>query len=152
MPIRGAPSHIDLSVSDPDRAIPFYGALLEALGYRRIDVPQDDFRGDRPRRACWGTRIGGAWFGIEVRPASGADRERAVDRYAPGTHHIAFHAESPADVDAVHRRMLEAGAHVLDAPADYTGKRGYSEGYYAAFYADPDGAKLEVACIPGENR
>ena len=47
--------------------------------------------------------------------------------------------------------MLAAGATVLDAPADYTGQRGYSRGYYAAFYADPDGIKIEVAHIPDAN-
>ena len=36
----------------------------------------------------------------------------------------------------------------LDPPTDYTGKRGYSDGYYAVFFADPDNLKLEVACIP----
>jgi catechol 2,3-dioxygenase-like lactoylglutathione lyase family enzyme len=152
MPSCGPLSHIDLSVADPDRAIPFYAALLESLGYVRLDVDLDDFRGARPRRACWGLGArGGPAFGIEVRPASGANRTRPVDRYAPGTHHLAFHAASPEDVDRVHRAMLAAGATVLDPPADYGGQPGYAPGYYAAFYADPDGAKLEVAHIPGQN-
>lgn len=152
MSVRGPLSHIDLSVSDPDRAIPFYASLLEALGYQRLDVPYEDFQGSRPRRACWTIRDGqGAHFGIEVRPASGPDRERRIDRYAPGTHHMAFHAESAADVDRVHEAMSAAGAEILDPPTDYGGQRGYSRGYYAAFYADPDGAKLEVAYIPREN-
>lgn len=147
--IRGSPAHVDLSVADPERAIPFYAALLEALGYRRLEIAHEDFQGPQPRRAAWSLREGsGLAFGIEVRPASGPDRTRRVDRYAPGTHHIAFHAESAGDVDRVHRAMLAAGAEVLDAPADYGGQPGYTPGYYAAFYADPDGAKLEVAHIP----
>jgi hypothetical protein len=47
--------------------------------------------------------------------------------------------------------MLEIGATVLDPPTDYTGQRGYGEGYFAVFFADPDGVKLEVAHIPQEN-
>jgi catechol 2,3-dioxygenase-like lactoylglutathione lyase family enzyme len=66
-------------------------------------------------------------------------------------HHMAFHAESAKDVDRVHRAMLDAGATVLDAPADYSGQRAYSLGYYASFYADPDGIKIEVAYIPDSN-
>ena len=152
MPARGALSHIDLSVSDPDRAIPFYDALLTALGYRRLAIPYEEFQGERPRRPCWGMRQpDGTGFGIEVRPSSGEARRRRVDRYAPGTHHMAFHAESAADVDRVHEAMLAAGAQVLDPPHDYSGERGYSRGYYAAFYADPDGAKLEVAHIPRDH-
>jgi catechol 2,3-dioxygenase-like lactoylglutathione lyase family enzyme len=93
----------------------------------------------------------GASFGVEVRPSSGPDRERASDRYAPGLHHMAFHAESAADVDRVHQAMLAAGANVLDPPEDYSGQRGYSQGYYAAFYADPARSKIEVAYIPDAN-
>lgn len=152
MSIRGPLSHIDLSVSDPDRAIPFYAAFLEALGYHRYRPKLDDFQGERPRRACWfvGSR-GRPLFGIEVRPASGSDRTRPVDRYAPGVHHMAFHAESPAAVDEVHERVAAAGGQVLDPPADYSGHPAYSEGYYAAFFADPDGAKLEVVHEPRTN-
>lgn len=152
MPIRGPLTHVDLSVSDPDRSIPFYAALLGALGYQRLEISAPDFEGPRPRRAAWQVRLdSGASFGIEVRPSSGPDRSRPSDRYAPGMHHMAFHAESAQDVDRIHRAMVAAGASVLDAPADYSGQRGYSPGYYAAFYADPDGAKLEVAYIPDAN-
>jgi glyoxylase I family protein len=47
--------------------------------------------------------------------------------------------------------MLAAGAEVLDAPADYSGQSGYNQGYYAAFYSDPDGVKLEVVHEPHSN-
>jgi len=152
MPIRGPLTHVDLSISDPDRAIPFYDALLGALGYERLAIPAADFQGVRPRRAAWRIRLGsGASFEIEVRPSSGPHRARATDRHAPGLHHMAFHAESAKDVDRVHEALVAAGATVLDAPADYTGQRGYCPGYYAAFYADPDGTKLEVAHIPDAN-
>jgi hypothetical protein len=40
-------------------------------------------------------------------------------------------------VDQVHAAMPAAGAEVSDPPADYSGRPGYSQGYYAAFYADP---------------
>ena len=152
MPVRGPLTHIDLSISDPDRAIPFYEALLEALGYQRLSIPAQDFQGPKPRRAAWQVRFdSGGSFGIEVRPSSGPNRDRPHDRYAPGMHHMAFHAEGAQDVDRVHQAMVAAGATVLDAPADYTGQRGYSPGYYAAFYADPDGIVLEVAHIPDWN-
>jgi catechol 2,3-dioxygenase-like lactoylglutathione lyase family enzyme len=148
LPTRGPLAHIDLSVSDPDRAIPFYAALFEALGYERVGP----IGPEPPRRAQWKLTLdSGGGFDVEVRPSSGPDRERPVDRYAPGLHHLALHAESPADVDRVHAVMVAACATVLDPPADYTGQRGYSPGYYAAFYADPDGIKIEVACIPESN-
>ncbi|MBW2415814.1 MAG: hypothetical protein JRG76_15020 [Deltaproteobacteria bacterium] len=122
MPIRGPLSHIDLTIRDPDRSIPFYAAFFEALGWRRFPVDLPDFQGPAPKRAAWFTRYGtGSFFGIEVRP------------------------------DRVHRQMLAAGATVLDAPAGYGGQPGYGDGYYAAFYADPDGLKLEVVYEPVSN-
>lgn len=152
MGIRGPLTHIDLSVGEPERSISFYAAFFEALGYRRMPVDVPGFTGPRPERAAWWVRYpGGAVFGIEVRPAKAESRDKRHDRYAPGLHHMAFHAESPEAVDAVHAAMRAAGATVLDPPADYTGQRGYSPGYYAAFYADPDGVKLEVAYIPETN-
>ena len=151
MPIRGPLAHVDLSVSNPDHSIPFYEAFFTALGYRRLDI-SPAFQGFKPSRAAWGIRLdSGASFGVEVRPSSGDDRTRRHDRYARGMHHMAFHARSPEDVDRVHTAMCAVGATVLDAPADYTGHHGYSPGYYAAFYADPDGVKLEVAFIPEDN-
>ncbi len=152
MSLRGPLSHIDLSVSDPDRAIPFYGALLEGLGFRRFRSPQAEFSGERPTRAAWFLRYpGGGVLGIEVRPAKDVSRSKAHDRYAPGLHHLAFHAESPRAVDEVHARVVHAGGTVLDPPADYSGREGYGDGYYAVFFADPDGVKLEVVYEPMTN-
>ena len=39
---------------------------------------------------------------------------------------------------------VEIGATILDPPAEY----GYTPGYYAVFFADPDGIKLEVVFEP----
>jgi predicted lactoylglutathione lyase len=58
---------------------------------------------------------------------------------------LAWTAESRDDVDRLHKRLLEIGAANLDPPADYPR---YGEGYYAVFFADPDGMKLEVVHMP----
>jgi catechol 2,3-dioxygenase-like lactoylglutathione lyase family enzyme len=151
----GGLSHIDISVGYPDRSIPFYDAFFRALGYRRWTFEGagwSEWQGDAPSRATWSIRCGdGSTFGVEVRPSRPESRDQAYDRYAPGPHHLAFHADSPETVDRVHAALVEAGATVLDAPADYGGQRGYGEGYYAAFYADPDGLKLEVVSFPPSN-
>jgi catechol 2,3-dioxygenase-like lactoylglutathione lyase family enzyme len=151
MPVTGPISHVDISVSRPEKSIPFYEVLLTALDFVRSQVDHPEFRGPEPSRACWELRYHeGATFSIEVRPASGANRARRYDRYAPGTHHTAFHAESRKRVDSVHKAMLGAGFEVLDAPRELTGQ-GYGDGYYAAFYADPDGQKVEVVYHPPTN-
>lgn len=152
MPITGPLNHIDISIGYPERSIPFYAAFFEAMGYRRWQISAPEWQEPNPRRACWGLEYpNGARFGVEVRPARRESRDRKYDRYEPGPHHMAFHAASPEVVDRVYRAMQAVGATVLDPPADYSGQDGYCEGYYAAFFADPDGLKLEIAHIPGTN-
>jgi catechol 2,3-dioxygenase-like lactoylglutathione lyase family enzyme len=152
MAITGALSHIDISVGYPSRSIPFYDAFFTALGYRRWVVKLPGFTGAVPERAAWGIKLpGGAGFAVEVRPARENARDRRYDRYEPGPHHLAFHAENRAKVDEVHERMIAASAHVLDPPHDYSGDPHYAPGYYAVFFADPDGLKLEVVYEPKSN-
>ncbi len=145
----GMLSHIDISVGYPERSIPFYQTLLTGLGYKRVDTDHPGFTGEHPARAWWSLRYAdGGHFGIEVRPAHSDKRNRRYDRYEPGPHHLAFHADNRQMVDDIHLAMLQTGANVLDPPTDYSGQRGYSEGYYAVFFADPDGVKLEVVHLP----
>lgn len=152
MPITGPLTHIDISVGYPERSIPFYAAFFGALGYRRWKVSTPEWQDPNPSRATWGLEYpNGARFDVEVRPARPENRDRKYDRYEPGPHHLAFHAGSREVVQRVHQAMLEIGATVLDPPVDYSGEPGYGEGYYAAFFADPDGIKLEVAHIPQAN-
>ena len=79
--------------------------------------------------------------------AQGPRADRVHDRYSPGLHHVAWKAESRADVEAMHELVKSLGATVLDAPADYPQ---YGPGYYAVFFADPDGLKLEYVYKPGD--
>ena len=118
------------------------------LGYKRWRL-EGEWSGDRPQRATWSIRLADrSIFGVEVRPARTDSRDRPYDRYEPGPHHLAFNAESPEIVREIHAAMLTVDATVLDPPTDYSGQGGYSKGYYAAFFADPDGLKLEVVHLP----
>ena len=134
--IRGSLSHLDLTVKDLARSARFYGQILPRLGYR----PAPELAQGAP---CWVTEDaeGGA-FGIVLVAARAASAEH--DRYAPGLHHFAFHADDRADVDAFYAFLREIGASILDPPAEYQ----YTPGYYAVFFADPDGLKLEVVYEP----
>jgi hypothetical protein len=46
MPLRGLLSHIDMTISDPDRSIPFCRTFFEALGWRRFQTDAPDFYAD----------------------------------------------------------------------------------------------------------
>jgi len=143
---RGYPSHLDFSVGDPRRSIAFYDALLTALGYRRFRAGGAEWQEPEPTRAAWSIRLpDGTHFGVDLRPAT---RQRDHDRGEPGPHHLALQVDDDASVDAVHQTMRSAGARVLDAPHQYGGEPGYGHHYYAVFFGDPDGFKVEVVHAP----
>lgn len=130
MEVNGAVHHIDITVADLDRSTEFYDRVLPVIGFRRIaDVPE-----------------GPIWAGAHLEVGLQAARSSVEhDRYSPGLHHLAFTAPSRAAVDALHQRLHDLGVVVLDRPAEYPE---YAPGYYAIFFADPDGIKLEYVFTP----
>ncbi|WP_332767253.1 VOC family protein [Phenylobacterium sp.] len=133
--MRGSIHHLDLTIRDPWASRDFYASVLGFLGYvQAAEHPRGfDFDLARPEGFC----------SIGIMKAQ--DEPRPHDRYSPGLHHVAWAAESRADVDALHALLLEIGAQVLDPPADYPR---YGDPYYAVFFADPDGLKLEFVYSP----
>ncbi len=127
----GALHHVDLTVSDFRRSKEFYAAVMPLMGFTRL--PKE-----------FGAV---AWRGssiIALQPATAEHRDRTHSRYAPGLHHLALRAPSRAAVDALYGELVKLGVTILDPPADYP----YTEGYYAVFFADPDGIKLEYVHSP----
>jgi glyoxylase I family protein len=136
--MRGAIHHLDLTVKDPWASCDFYDSVLGFLGYRRVR--------EGARGFDWELVLpDGEFASIGVVKAEGAGRVRRHDRYSPGLHHVAWTADSRGDVDDLHALLLSIGATILDAPTDYPA---YGDGYYAVFFADPDGLKLEFVYQP----
>ena len=131
---RGLINHLDLTVSDLERSTAFYESLFSHLGYRR----SSEYGGEVPN---WVARAGPVSLSIGLHRARVSTPH---DRHAAGLHHVAFHASSRTDVDAAHELVKSIGGLVLDPPAEYD----YTPGYYAVFFADPDGLKLEVVHEP----
>jgi glyoxylase I family protein len=124
--------HIDLTVNDVARSRAFYDHVLGELGFRSYH--NDDY-------IFWAN----GQMTIAIRAASEANRDARFDRYRVGLHHLAFRALSRAAVDAFHSFLVREKVTILDAPAEYPQ---YGENYYAVFFADPDGMKLEVVHFP----
>jgi catechol 2,3-dioxygenase-like lactoylglutathione lyase family enzyme len=120
--------HVKLAVKDFKKSKEFYSLLFKQLEFQQV--------ADHETSAAWVTREG---FGVWISQA-----KRTQPAYvfsAPGLHHICFKAKSKEEVDAVYNN-LKTKTHIFDAPAAYLE---YSPIYYAVFFADPDGIKLEVA-------
>jgi glyoxylase I family protein len=132
--------HIDLVVSSIERSLPFYRELLAPLGYHRIS----EVVGERGE-TIWYLSGPGVAIGLREAQSKGAG-EGAHDRYSVGVHHIAFDAWSRAAVDERAGWLVLRGAEIESGPEEYA----YQPGYYAVFFYDPDGIKLEIVHIPDQ--
>jgi glyoxylase I family protein len=128
--------HVDLVVSSIERSLPFYRDLLAPLGYHRISEVEGE-RGE----TIWYLSGPDVAVGLRV-----AQTEDGVDRYRVGLHHLAFEAWSRAMVDERFGWLRSQGATIESGPEEY----GYVPGYYALFFYDPDGLKLEIVHVPGQ--
>jgi catechol 2,3-dioxygenase-like lactoylglutathione lyase family enzyme len=117
--------HLVIRVSDYARSKEFYGRLFDFLGFE-ISDEYDDAIG-------WTNGNTRFWIG----PADARGRKHNHRVGDVGLHHYAFELRSRADVDDLQRFLSEAGATIVDTAAEY-----YDD-YYAVFFLDPDGLKLE---------
>ena len=121
--------HIYITVRDMARSEAFYDKVLEqALGFRknRFEIGGDP----HVQYYC-------RHFGYVIRPARSA---AAHDPYSPGLHHLCLRVESIADVESVAQQLQAAGIDATPAALH----PGYSPDYWATFFTDPDGVRLEV--------
>lgn len=117
--------HVGLAVTDIAASEAFYAAALAPLGYRVI----------RRETNTLGNTAVLMGIGEEIDFII-ADGER------PGKgNHVAFGAESRAQVDAFHAAALATGGRDNGAPGL---RPQYSGRYYAAFVCDPDGFNVEA--------
>jgi catechol 2,3-dioxygenase-like lactoylglutathione lyase family enzyme len=140
-PAMEAVDHLDLVVTSLERSLAFYRGLLGPLGWVRTS----EIEGERGERVVYLGRMGGMGS-VSLRELQSDAHEVPYDRYGVGLHHLAFAASSRAVVDERAAWLREQGATIESGPEEY----GYTPGYYALFFYDPDGIKLELVHRPGE--
>ncbi|MBA4149591.1 MAG: VOC family protein [Verrucomicrobia bacterium] len=113
--------HIDLRAPRLAEVTPFYEQLLPALGFAR------DVRVEGWLQFEAGDGDITEFFGVTESPGHVANENR-----------IAFWAESMAEVDRLAEVARRAGARNIEGPMPY------EPGYYAVFFEDPCGNRLEV--------
>jgi glyoxylase I family protein len=134
-------SHVDLVVSSIERSLPFYRDLLEPIGWSGLrEVP-----GERGETVFYLSVPGAGMAGLGLREKQSDARPVPYDRYAIGLHHVCFDVPSREAVDERADWLREQGARIESGPAEYD----YTPGYYAVFFYDPDGIKLELLHRPG---
>jgi catechol 2,3-dioxygenase-like lactoylglutathione lyase family enzyme len=117
--------HVDLRVSNLLKVRALYDALLPAMGYSR--VTEDD------ETICYyhpGDSRAEAFFGIDVDPG-----------HRPNGTRLALRAAGRDEVDRLAEIARTAGARAFE-PAHLCTE--YSPNYYATFFEDADGNKLEI--------
>lgn len=129
--------HIYVSVADLAAAEAFYDKLMGVLGFRK----RASLLAGEPHVHYFNRQ-----FGFSLRPARAGTP--AHDSYAPGLHHFCFRA---VDERAVDRAAAELRALGIDAsePRHYPQ---YADDYYATFFSDPDGVRLEITNFRAERR
>jgi catechol 2,3-dioxygenase-like lactoylglutathione lyase family enzyme len=127
--------HVDLVCRDLDRSLEFYAGVFSPLGLAEPFLVAGE-RGE-PIHYLRFPAPGSGSLGLRQ-----ALDEQEFLLYAPGLHHLALAVESPEDVDGAHARALAAGSEVLHPPRLWPE---YHPDYYATFFLDPDGFRLEVA-------
>jgi glyoxylase I family protein len=137
--MRGGIHHLDLTVQEPQASFALYDAFLRFLGYKLVN------RGDTAIE--WTLESGKGSPSISLVKAKSSGTTKQHNRYSPGLHHLAWASDSREDVGRLHALLVAIKADVLDAPADYP-QYNKGRGYYAVFFADTDGLKLEYVFTP----
>jgi len=117
--------HIDLRVASMEDALPFYRRLLPALGFAHTH-DSDEWKvfsagGDLPSAAF-------------VAITEGPD-------HRPNDNRIAFWVWSRDEVDRIAGILEEVDAEIESGPRECPE---YSPSYYAVFFRDPSGNRLEI--------
>ena len=125
---RGALHHVELWVADIAVAKREWGWLLGRLGYRLGD--------DWGHGQAW--ELGSLYLVIESGPDVAPGRH---DRVRPGLNHLAFHAGTRADVEAVVADCAEGGWALM-----FADRHPFAGGpdHYAAYLESTEGFEVEL--------
>jgi glyoxylase I family protein len=128
--------HIYITVSDMQRSEKFYDVVMDVLGFRK-----SRFQIGAEQHVQYYNRH----FGYVLRPARITNPHNP---YAPGLHHLCLRVEGEKEVQEAARRFKENGIPVSE-PRHYPE---YATDYFAVFFSDPDGTRLEITNYRQERR
>jgi catechol-2,3-dioxygenase len=119
--------HVDMRVRDLARVRPLYDAVLRAMGYTQVNADEESAGYHRPGET-----------GAEPFLWLVGDGD-----HRPSETRIALSAQTRAELDRLAQIARQAGAHAFEAPQLIPE---YGPAYYATFFEDAEGNKLEICC------
>lgn len=128
--------HVYVTVSNLEKSERFYDAVMQILGFRknRLEI------GGEPHVQYYNRH-----FGYVLRPARVAG---VHNPYTPGLHHLCFRVESEAAVTEAAKKLQAVNISASE-PKLYSE---YAPDYFAIFFSDPDGIRLEISNYRQERR
>ena len=133
--------HNQITVRNMRVAIPFYDKLMPLLGFdpkRRTSAVIDEHE-------FHVVEYTHPLLSFAITSPRGAFKDETINRRKPGAlHHLAFKAESRAEVERLYGELKEIGATIVSAPREYPEYT--PPGYYALYFKDLEGIKYEVVC------
>lgn len=117
--------HLSICVSDFKKSKAFYSKLFKFLGFKVLDEYD----------SAIGWTNGKTRFWINEADIKGRRQKHRIGNV--GFHHYAFELRNRKNVDELYSFLQKLDVVIVDPPDEYY------ENYYAVFFLDPDGLKLE---------
>lgn len=124
--------HLGINVADLPAAKRYYDALMPLVGFEPFFAAGDEFS-YKPA----GNKPGTYPFFYPAAEPNGYSPQRT------GLQHLAFIVPRRSSVHAVHDHVVGIGGSVIHPPRHFPQYPGH---YYATFWLDPFGIKLEAVC------
>lgn len=124
--------HLGINVADLPAAKRYYDALMPLVGFEPFFATEGEFS-YRPVDSKPGTYL------FFYRAAEPGD----YSAQRTGLQHLAFIVRRRSSVHAVHDHVVRIGGSIIHPPGHFPQYPGH---YYATFWYDPFGIKLEAVC------
>jgi len=124
--------HLAINVPDLAAAKRYYDALMPLVGFEPFFHADNEFA-YKPAANKRGTYL---FFYPSAQPSD-------YSHHRTGLQHLAFMVPRRSSVHAVHEHVVNLGGPVIHTPQHFPQ---YPSPYYATFWYDPHGIKLEAVC------
>jgi catechol 2,3-dioxygenase-like lactoylglutathione lyase family enzyme len=129
--------HISLTVKDFEASKTFYKSLF--VDYLGGTILLDD-------ENVFGIRFASNFL-FEFSPENTEFKDSKFNRFQVGLHHFAIELPDKQAIDNIYQKLVDMKVKILDIPTFYPE---YEEGYYAVFFEDINGFKMEFMCYEKE--